>query len=151
MIKKIKHIALLQKIELPTDQFALVGGCWFPVLNIRDNNDLDLLVSQCLKPTLHIYFGKLTTAEKKVVDNSGKRTAKYLKISNSKTTDEFLKKHCIEIDGYLITKFWIFHEYKKKRGRPKDKKDLKNISGFFRKKKHLSEEFSFLPKHHWTR
>jgi len=151
MVEKIKHISLLKKTGLPVDQFALVGGCWFSILQIRDNNDLDLLVSENLKPVLHTYFDKLTSAERKMIDNSGKRTAKYLKISQSKTPSDFLKEHCIRIDGYLIVKFWIFHEYKKKRGRPKDKKDLKNISKFFREKKHLSEQFSSFPSNHWTR
>lgn len=150
MIEKIKHLSVLKKLAIPQDQFALVGGCWFPILGIRSNNDIDLLLSEELRLVFRNYSKKLNPSERKIVDNSGSRTAKYLKISKSKTPEEFLKKHCITIDDYLIVKFWIFHEYKRKRSRrPKDRKDLKSIAKFFRTKQHQSEQFSFLPENHW--
>ena len=47
---KIKHLDKLLKLGIPKDKFTLIQSALFPVMNIRQNGDLDFILESSLVP-----------------------------------------------------------------------------------------------------
>ena len=51
-MSKIKFLDYLKDLNLPTSEFSLVNSSWLSILDIRQNGDLDVLISSKLRKYL---------------------------------------------------------------------------------------------------
>ena len=48
MIERIRYIDALIAADLPRDQFTIVNSAWLALMGIRDNGDLDIVITSAL-------------------------------------------------------------------------------------------------------
>lgn len=144
LIEKIQHIDALDMLDLPRGDYAITGGAWLAIMDIRKNEDIDIIVNTQVKANYNKYLDALSSLERlladQYVDKSGKHGRKQAKIARV-SIDDLIKNHCVDVCGYKLVKYKIFAEYKKPRKRYKDKKDLKMMKKFFKNKHHLRPEY----------
>jgi len=121
----MKFLEELKKLNLPPDQYAVFGSGPLAIRGLRENEDLDIIV----KPEL---WEKLAKEHKPVKDC-------LIVIGNIDILKHW-KPWFIEvnklidtadiIDGIRFVKLEYVLEWKKKRGKEKDKKDIELIEEY---------------------
>ena len=121
----MKCLEELKKLNLPVDQYAVFGSGPMAIRELRENEDIEILV----KPEL---WEKLAKEHKLVRDdliiigniNIFKHWEPWLK-----NRDELIDTADI-IDGIRFVKLEYVLEWKKKMGRGKDQKDIELIEEY---------------------
>ena len=148
--ERIEHIELLERLNLPRNEYALTGGAWLAVMKIRPNKDIDIVVSESLKQNYGIYLdaldGPLRRSTIQFIDKSGKHGKKQMKIAKAKNLKHLIDEFSVEIDGHKFILYSLFKKYKQARNRPKDQRDKKAMSNFFADEKCLLPEYAGLFK-----
>jgi len=145
MIEKLKYLDLLDKLNLPKSEYVITGGSWLTLMDIRENDDIDIIVSAKLKEKYDSYLERLDSTTrleaKSKIDKSKKHANKITTIAKAKNVTNLVKNYRVEIDGYPFVYFNLFYKYKKPRKRRQDKYDRKKIKRFFDKKKHFLPQY----------
>lgn len=127
---KMKYLNELKKLKLPTNEYAIFGSGLLAINNLRENSDIDLIISkklwdQLLK-TKKYDFNKKTEELKLSKNISG-----YLNWKNSPVKNQTLISRAILIQGFPFVKYKYVKLWKEKRGKNKDKIDLKLLKMFY--------------------
>ncbi|MCD6558103.1 MAG: hypothetical protein J7K31_03685 [Candidatus Aenigmarchaeota archaeon] len=127
----MKHLDELRRLKLPRDKFAIFGSGCLAIRNIRDNNDLDIIV----KPELWEHLIKKYPRTKK---------SDFIQIDNIeiyKDLRPWVDDSCNLIDsadiirGFRFVKLKYIIQLKKAMNRKKDKEDIKLIENFLKHQK----------------
>ncbi|KKN09484.1 hypothetical protein LCGC14_1046250, partial [marine sediment metagenome] len=78
LIDRVQHIDKLEEIGLPRDQYALTGGAWLAIMQIRENKDIDIVVTEELHKVYASYFinSEFRKTTDQFIDKSGKHGKK---------------------------------------------------------------------------
>lgn len=123
----MKHIEELKRLSLPKDDFAIFGSGPMAVRGIRENKDLDLVVTPTLWEDLK---KKLPVSDDSTIKIGNIEIFKELPIFDN--TEELIDNADI-IDGFKFVKLNEVIKFKKALGREKDLKDIKLIENFLKK------------------
>jgi len=138
VIEKVKCIELLDSLNLPKDQYLITGSAWLAVMGIRNNKDIDIILSMGTRKSYDHYMGlvpeDMRPKVQEGIDKSMKHERKIIAIAKAKNVDRLIRKHRVYIDGYPFVNFDIFWQYKKPRKRPKDREDKAGVKRFFANK-----------------
>ncbi|MBR5228014.1 MAG: hypothetical protein IKV94_05200 [Clostridia bacterium] len=126
-MNRIELIQLLKSLNLPKDEYYILGGGSLLLCGLRETTkDLDLCVSSELFITLK---DKYSLSEK------DKNSCGFYKLTELievvPTPKENFKAQ--EVDGFLVESLETILAYKKKRNLPKDQIDIQNIEKFLNK------------------
>lgn len=98
-ISRVNGLDLLLSYNLPRDKFVLMNSCWQSILGIRDNGDLDVLIT----PELLSDFEKIVEKPVSIM----KYVHWYVKPFGEEPKD-IINNHTVEIDGIKVLKFGIY-------------------------------------------
>ncbi len=133
-----KQLNGLRKLNLPRDEFAICGSGPLAVREIRDSNDIDIVVKKKLWEQL----------AKKYPVHQSSNNRNFIQIRDIEmyegwfplleNTDKLIDTADI-INGFRFVKLEYVMEWKKIMKREKDKKDIKLIEKYLKKGKKWSE------------
>jgi len=128
MKKLLKLLEKLEKLNLPKDKFAIYGSGPLGIRDIREINDLDLIVTPDLwKKLSKIYSIKGPDNERKI------RIGEIEIVGNTILYEaEKMIKEADVVDGIRYVNLETLMKCKKKMGRKKDLKDIKLIKNYLK-------------------
>lgn len=98
-INRVNGLELLLSYNLPKEKFVLMNSCWQSILGIRQNGDLDVLVT----PDILREFEKIVEKPVSIM----KYVHWYVKpFGNS--PEDIIKNHSVEINGIKVLKFGTY-------------------------------------------
>jgi|TARA_B100002049_G_scaffold233240_1_gene213567 hypothetical protein len=147
---KIKHLDKLLKLGIPKDKFTLIQSALFPVMNIRQNGDLDFILESSLVPIYKERILKIKGLNIKINNDNYKQFG-------CTGDDDLIKNHSMEINGLRFCHFKFYNRILRNRSYKvrKEKKrkygfcDYEKIKYFFETKKHLQYPFTNIPISTW--
>ena len=98
-ISRVHGLDLLKSYNLPRDKFMLMNSSWQAVLGIRENGDLDVLVT----PDILADFEKVVKKPVSIM----KYVHWYIQPFGA-TPEKIIKHHSVEIDGIKILSFGTY-------------------------------------------
>ena len=135
LTSKIKHLSKLDKMGVSRDEYCLCQSSILTVMGVRDNDDLDIIISSKLrKQNVRFPSGiDIFDANRKKFDYFG-----------AAGDDDILENYCITIDGYKFLEP-RFYFARKNTHTDRDKKDWDGVSKFFERESDLGYPFNFQP------
>tara|TARA_R110001592_G_scaffold55594_2_gene169773 strand:+ start:3687 stop:5105 length:1419 start_codon:yes stop_codon:yes gene_type:complete len=133
LTNKIKLLEEMDKRGINRDDYCLAQSSILSVMDIRDNDDLDIIISSKLR-NQNIQFPQgvdVFAANRKKFNYFG-----------AKGDDDILKNYCIEINGYKFLEP-RFYFARKNRTTKRDINDWKSIESFFNNNAHKGYPFNF--------
>jgi hypothetical protein len=117
----MKYLDELARLKLPKEEYAIFGSGPLAIRGIRDNNDLDLIVTDYLWKKLSVQY--LTKGKKIILPNVEicKDWLPWIEDTKPLIDDSEI------IDGFPFVKLKYVLEWKLKSEKPKDKQDVKLI------------------------
>ncbi|CCB89426.1 GNAT family N-acetyltransferase [Simkania negevensis] len=136
-MKNKKKFLALKQLDLPVDQYAITASGPLGIRNLRDINDIDIIVTQGLWDTLAARYGVTDTGSIKKITLLDGVIEAFQEGSfytapmdaNAPTIDERISKAEI-IDGLPFDSLDRILYYKRKLGREKDLRDIFLIEHF---------------------
>ena len=115
-MKKIKFLDNLKDLNLPKSEFSLVNSSWLSILDIRQNGDLDVLISSKLRKYLfsnkdiNKHHGLKYYYEKRI--RFYPANSIYGKMYNAKNLDDAIYNFSIKIDGinFIQPRFYLMYK-----------------------------------------
>lgn len=98
-ITRVKGMKEFLEYNLPNDKYVLMNSCWQSLLGIRENSDLDVLVSPDILPALEKIVEKPVSLMKYV--------HWYVQPFGS-SPEAIIKNHSVCIDGVSFLKFGTY-------------------------------------------
>ena len=116
----------VRQLNLPPDQFVVVGGAVLEVLGIRASGDIDLTASDSVLDTL---AGDKTWSKQDLTDGSYVYQKDGYEVGNDWLGRSFaqLVSDTFEMDGIRYVSLATVMAWKKQHNRPKDQADIKLI------------------------
>lgn len=183
MIERIKLIDGLIEANLPSGEFLVVNSAWLSMMGLRINGDLDVIITRHLWDTqfpenpLNQGFGIPGRYQKRLRVHAYEG-GPYLSLERVESSDQLIRNHCVEVDGFPFIEPRIYFRYKLLRlarvqkliaqipffrrnkilsgyrkklftKRDKDLRDFQLLRGFFAEKKYKNLEFKFLTEEQW--
>lgn len=123
MLELIRHLPDLMRFKnifFKEDDFCLVNSCWLPMLGIRANGDLDVVVRKAkwdewfpqalpdCKSKTPVFLGN--NRVRVLCDESP-----YLKLGYCTSVDELIGSHTVNIEGVLCVRPRLYIDYKLRR------------------------------------
>ena len=128
------HRTVLDKLCLSSSEYCITGGAWLSILGIRDNKDIDIILSINGQLEFDKKYTLLSDDDKskvdEFIDRSPKHARAHVRISGSKNTDYLIQNYCVMIDGIKFVNLSIFAKYKSNRRGSKHKDDYKKMLKF---------------------
>ena len=134
LTSKIKLLNQLNQLGIDKDDYCLTQSSILSVMGIRDNDDLDIIISSKLR-NQNIKFPQ-------GIEVFPKDTSKF-KYFGAKGDDDILSNYYIEIDGYKFLEPRFYFTRKNINESPRDINDWEKIYEFFKKECHLGYPFNF--------
>tara|TARA_B100000963_G_scaffold360467_1_gene391451 strand:- start:1742 stop:3172 length:1431 start_codon:yes stop_codon:yes gene_type:complete len=130
---KIKLLQKLDEMGIDRNEYCLCQSSILSVMGIRDNDDLDIIISSKLRNTI-----KQWPLNVEVFPEN------YSKFDYFGATDDddILENYCITIDGYKFLEP-RFYFARKNTDSKRDKNDWKGVKEFFERESHLGHPFNF--------
>lgn len=127
-----KLLKELDSLNLPKDEYAIISSGVLAIHNIREANDLDIIVTDKVwdklsqgHPVEHLpTTDKISIGNIEILHNWSKEM-----IEATAPLDEQIKTADI-IDGHRFVKLDLVKKFKQKLGREKDLKDIKLIDNY---------------------
>ena len=134
LTNKIKLLSVLDNMGIDRNEYCICQSGILSVMGIRDNDDLDLIISNKLR-NQNIKFPSgvdIFSKDRKKFDYFG-----------ANGDDDLLKNFCINIDGYkfLEPRFYFARKFTNKS--PRDISDWEGINNFFKRNKYEGYPFNF--------
>jgi len=131
MINGMNIVDEVQKLGLPADSYIVVGSGILAALNIRDSNDIDMIVSSEIFEMLQ----KQGWEEGEWVDQKVLKKGLFDvgKIWSGKSVDELLRTSTV-INGIPFLTLSDLREWKQEHARPKDLQDVVLIDRYLKSK-----------------
>lgn len=147
---KIKHLDKLLKLGIPKDKFTLIQSALFPIMNIRQNGDLDFILESSLVPIYKEKILKIKGLNIKINNNNYKQFG-------CTGDDDLIKNYSMDINGFRFCHFKFYNRILRNRSfrvrREKKKKygfcDYEKLEIFFDSNKHLQYPFINIPINTW--
>lgn len=116
----------VRQLNLPPDQFVVVGGAVLEVLGIRKSGDIDIIAAELV---LHILASDEAWSKKDLAEGSYIYQKEGYEVGNDWLGRSFaeLASDTFEMDGIRYVSLSTVMAWKKQRNRPKDQEDLKLI------------------------
>ena len=134
LTNKIQLLEQLDAMGIDRDEYCLTQSSILSVMGIRDNDDLDIIISSKLRKQ-NIKFPP-------GIDVFPFNASKF-NYFGAKGDDDLLNNYCIEIDGYKFLEPRFYFARKNIDNTPKDINDWKLIKEFFKKENHKGYPFNF--------
>jgi len=116
----------LQKLDLPSSQYAIYGSGVLAIRDIRKNRDLDIVVTDSLYKKLREKYPEVKEGNIKISDEIEVWSGKESRIDNPEQV--IARAETIKGLKYITLDDLIV--WKKKMSRPKDLKDIKLIMNY---------------------
>ncbi len=150
MEKKIKYLDKLLKLGIPKDNFCLIQSAWFPVMDMRQNGDLDFIITSDI---VEKYKDIILKVPKLNIKINNKNYHKF----GCTSDDDLINNYSVIIDNFHFCEFRFYYDILRNRSRQvrEDKKrkhgtcDYTNLKNFFKNNKHLQPPFDQIPLHTW--
>lgn len=119
MIERIRHMEGLQSALLPSDGFAVVHSAWLALMGMRENGDLDLIMTSDLRrerfndPDPARHFGLPGPFERRI--RIQPMTSPYGTFYGARGIDDVIQNHCIEIEGIRFIEPRFYFAFKQQR------------------------------------
>lgn len=117
MINQVKHLQGLYDANLPVNEFVIINSIWLSLMGLRQNGDLDLLLSSKIwnqrfsdKPK-NISFGIPGPYERRLRVHSIE-TGPYGKLVGVRDNDDVVYNHRILVEGLPLVKPSLYFRYK---------------------------------------
>ena len=117
LTKKIKYLKEFLKHKLPKSEYVIVNSSWLSMMNLRENGDLDIIISKNLwdekfySKNKDLSFGLPGAFEKRIRVHSINK-GPYISLSIIKSSDELIRKHKVLIDDVPFISPKIYFLYK---------------------------------------
>ncbi len=134
LTNKIRLLEQLDAMGIDKDEYCLTQSSILSVMGIRDNDDLDIIISSDLR-SLNINFPPGIQVFPKDISK--------FNYFGAKNDDDILKNYCIEIDGYKFLEPRFYFSRKNINETPRDINDWKLINKFFIDQNHKGYPFNF--------
>ena len=131
---KVQLLAQLDEMGIDKDEYCLTQSSILSIMGIRDNDDLDIIISSNLRKQ-NIKFPP-------GIDVFPPNISKF-NYFGAKNDDDILENYCIEINGYKFLEPRFYFARKNINETPKDIKDWELIREFFAKGNHKGYPFNF--------
>jgi hypothetical protein len=131
LTSKLKHLSKLDKMGISRDDYCLCQSSILTVMGIRDNDDLDIIISSKLRNQ------NITFPQGIDVFDKNRKKFDYFGASGD---DDILENFCITIDGYKFLEP-RFYFARKNMSSDRDKKDFEGIKRFFDRNSDLGYPF----------
>jgi len=150
MEHKIKYLDKLLKLGIPKEKISLIQSAWFPVMGMRQNGDLDFIMTSDMVEKYKDIILKYPKLNVKINNKHHHRFG-------CTSDDELVNKYSVVIDGYRFCEFRFYYDILRNRsqqvrGEKKRKHgtcDYTNLEIFFKSNKHLQPPFDHIPLHTW--
>ena len=120
MLETVRHLPDLLRFQnrfAPPHDFCLVNSCWLPLLGLRVNGDLDLVVR---KSKWDEWFPQaVPNGKSKTLDFLMNKRIRilceespYLSLGYCNSIDELIDCHSVDVEGILFVKPRLYIEYK---------------------------------------
>lgn len=133
-MNKQQIISELEKFNFPKNEYAIFGSGPLAIRELRESNDIDVIVTKKLFEKLKLENPKNISLTK---NGDEKVLIRDIEIFNSwrdiKHNVDLLIKTSELIEGYPFVKLEYVIEWKKNRGKEKDHKDIDLINKFLNK------------------
>lgn len=136
---KIRLLEQLDAMGIDKDEYCLTQSSILSAMGIRDNDDLDIIISNNLR-NLNIKFPPNVQVFPKDISK--------FNYFGAKNDDDILKNYCVEIDGYKFLEPRFYFARKNINETPRDINDWKLIDKFFIDQNHKGYPFNF-DLHKW--
>ena len=115
-MSKIKFLDNLKDLNLPTNEFCLVNSAWLSLLDIRQNGDLDVLISSKIREYLfpnkdiNKHHGLKYYYEKRI--RFYPANSIYGEMYKAKSVDDAIYNFTINIDGinFIQPRFYLMYK-----------------------------------------
>ena len=134
LINRVKWKYQLDEMGIDRDEYCFVQSSILSLMGIRDNDDLDIIISSNLRKQ-NIKFPS-------AIEVFPPNVSKF-NYFGAKGDDDILENYCIEIGGYKFLEPRFYFARKNIRETPKDINDWKLIKEFFEKENHKGYPFNF--------
>ena len=117
LTKNIKYLDKFLAYKLPVTEYIIVNSSWLSMMNLRENGDLDIIISNNLWDTKfnnknkELSFGLPGSFEKHIRVHSINK-GPYVSLSIVKSSDELIRNHKVMIDGIPFISPKIYFLYK---------------------------------------
>ena len=128
---KLKHLSKLDEMGIDRDDYCLCQSSILSVMGIRDNDDLDIIISSKLR-NQNISFPQ-------GIDVFAENLTKF-DYFGANGDDDILENFCITIDGYKFLEP-RFYFARKNMSSDRDKRDFEGIKRFFDRNSNLGFPF----------
>ncbi len=133
LTSKIKLLEEMDRRGISRDDYCLAQSSILSIMGIRDNDDLDIIISSKLR-SQNLQFPPGVDV---FAANRGK-----FNYFGAKGDDDILENYCIKIDGYKFLEP-RFYFARKNRSTERDVNDWKSIELFFMNNNHKGYPFNF--------
>ena len=131
LTSKLKHLSKLDDMGISRDEYCLCQSSILTVMGIRDNDDLDIIISSKLRNQ------NITFPQGIDVFDENRKKFDYFGANGD---DDILENFCIIIDGYKFLEP-RFYFARKNMSSDRDKKDFEGIKQFFDRNSDLGYPF----------
>ena len=131
LTSKLKHLSKLDEMGINRDEYCLCQSSILTVMGIRDNDDLDIIISSKLRNQ------NITFPQGIDVFDENRKKFDYFGANGD---DDILENFCIIIDGYKFLEP-RFYFARKNMSSDRDKKDFEGIKQFFDRNSDLGYPF----------
>jgi len=131
LTSKLKHLSKLDEMGISRDDYCLCQSSILSVMGIRDNDDLDIIISSKLRNQ------NITFPQGIDVFDKNRKKFDYFGANGD---DDILENFCITIDGYKFLEP-RFYFARKNTHTDRDKKDFEGIKRFFDRNSDLGFPF----------
>ena len=145
---KINHLDKLDKLGINKNDYCLIQSCWFPIMNIRENGDLDFIIRSTL---IEEFKNKILKIPKLNIKINNKNYHKF----GCKSDDDLIDNFSVKINGYKFCYFKFYNEIIKNRDSSIIKKDDDdvpdkiNLKSFFSNEIFKNNKFKDVPINSW--
>jgi hypothetical protein len=146
LINNVKGIEELMQLGIQKDEFIIVQSGILPVMNIRQNNDLDIIISSSARKRLfnnNQQFMRLSND----IEIFAPKYGKFMKFGAT-DDDDLIKNYALVIDGYrfLQPRFYFQRLF---RDSEKDKSDWPGVRRFFKLEKYKCYPYNNISLDAW--
>lgn len=113
---KINHLDKLDKLGIDKNDYCLIQSCWFPLMNIRENDDLDFIIRSSL---VEKFKDKILKIPKLNIKINNKNYHKF----GCKNDDDLIDNFSVKINNNKFCYFKFYNEIIKNRDSSIIKKD----------------------------
>tara|TARA_Y100000034_G_scaffold12174_1_gene12777 strand:- start:3266 stop:4885 length:1620 start_codon:yes stop_codon:yes gene_type:complete len=146
LIDNVKYLDMVKKLKIPVGEFTICQSGLLAVMAIRQNEDLDIIISTEARNQLFQGNKNFMRHGKVEIFESNKTKFMYF---NAQGDDDLIENYSFQVGGYnfLEPRFYLS---RKRLDREKDKKDWKQIQNFFDTRGHEAYPFNKLTTEQWA-